>query len=138
LTPATYTFYTALYNKYVSRGFQILAYPCNQFGNQEPNDNQWIKEFIRDKYGGEYPIFNKTIVNGKDNEVTPVFRFLKNAFPGDIEWNFVKFIVDHNGVPLKRFSTGVDLFPAVEKFIVSMLDQRDAYYNGTMKPIIGP
>jgi len=50
----------------------------------------------------------------------------------------VKFIVDHNGVPLKRFSTGVDLFPAVEKFIVSMLDQRDAYYNGTMKPIIGP
>jgi len=46
--------------------------------------------------------------------------------------------VDHNGAPLKRYSTGVDLFPAIEKFIVTMLDQRDAYYKGTMKPIIGP
>jgi len=138
LTPATYTFYTALYTKLVSRGFSILAYPCNQFGNQEPNDNEWIKDFIRVKYGGMYPIFNKTLVNEGEGEVHPAFKFLKTAFKGELEWNFVKFIVDHNGVPLKRFSTGVDEFPAVEKFILQMLDQRDALYNGTMVPIIGP
>jgi len=135
LTPATYTFYTKLYNKLVSRGFQILAFPCNQFANQEPYNNSWIKHFVRDEYNGTYPLFTKVDVNGPDT--TAVFDFLKTAFTGDIEWNFVKFIVDHQGAPLRRFSTAVSDFPVVESFIIEMLDQRDRSYNGTMVPIIG-
>jgi len=125
-----------MYNKYQSRGFQILCFPCNQFGDQEPFNNTWIKDFVRNKYNGTYPLFNKTLVNGPYTD--SVFQFLKIAFPGELEWNFVKFIVDHNGVPLRRFSTPVDLFPGIEQFIVTMLDQRDRLYNGTMVPIIGP
>lgn len=90
---------------------------------------------MRNQYHGYFPLFNKTIVNGPDTD--QVFQFLKIAFPGELEWNFVKFIVDQNGAPLRRFSTPVDEFPAIEQFIVSMLDQRDRLYNGTMTPIIG-
>jgi len=126
-----------MYNKYRSRGFSILCFPCNQFGNQEPYNNSWIEEFVRSPpYNGTYPLFNKTIVNGPDTDM--VFSYLKYAFKGDIEWNFVKFIVDHNGVPVRRFTTTTDLFDEIEKFIVLMLDQRDRYYNGTMVPVIGP
>ena len=84
-----------------------------------------------------FPLFNKTIVNEGDGyDVDPVFQFVKSAFPGELEWNFVKFFVDHQGAPIQRFSTPVSEFKEVERFIVQMLDQRDALYNGTMKPII--
>jgi len=112
-----------------------LAFPCNQFANQEPYNNSFIEDFVRNGYHGYYPLFNKTLVNGPDTD--QVFQFLKIAFPGELEWNFVKFFVDQNGAPIKRYSTGVDEFPDIEAFLVSMLDQRDALYNGTMAPIIG-
>jgi len=112
-----------------------LAFPCNQFADQEPYNNTWIKEFVK-QYGVTFPLFNKTIVNGPDTD--NVFSFLKRAFPGDLEWNFVKFIVDHNGAPLRRFSTPVSEFKDIELFVELMLDQRDRLYNGTMKTIIGP
>jgi len=84
-----------------------------------------------------FPMFNKTIVNEGDGEpVDPVFQFVKSAFPGELEWNFVKFFVDQNGAPIRRFSTPVSEFKEIEKFVVQMLNQRDALYNGTMKPII--
>jgi len=134
LTPATYTFYTYLYRKYAYRGFTILGFPCNQFGDQEPYNNTWIKNFTRVGYDVTFPLFNKTIVNGPDTD--SVFTFLKNAFPGELEWNFVKFIVDQNGAPLRRFSTPVSEFPEIEAFLVLMMDQRDRLYNGTMKTII--
>jgi len=134
LTPATYTFYTKLYRAYAYRGFTILGFPCNQFGNQEPFNNTWIKNFTHTLYDVTFPLFNKTIVNGPDTD--SVFSFLKQAFPGELEWNFVKFFVDHNGAPLRRFSTQEAEFKEIETFIVTMLDQRDRLYIGTMVPII--
>jgi len=84
-----------------------------------------------------FPLFNKTLVN-EPGPIDPIFLYLKHAFPGELEWNFVKFIVDHQGVPLRRFSTPLNEFEEIEKFIVEMLNQRDHWYNGTMKPMIGP
>jgi len=126
-----------MYDRYSSRGFTILAWPCNQFGNQEPYNNTWIKNFVK-QYGVTFPMFNKTIVNENDDreKIDPVFQFVKNAFPGELEWNFVKFIIDENGAPIKRFSTPLSEFKEIEEFVVTMLDQRDRLMNGTMIPII--
>jgi len=82
-------------------------------------------------------MFNKTLVN-LPGPVDPVFQFVKKAFPGELEWNFVKFFVDQNGAPLRRFSTPLSEFKDIEVFLVQMLDQRDRLYNGTMTPIIPP
>ena len=85
------------------------------------------------QYGVTFPLFNKTLVNGPGTD--PVFEFLRQAFPGELEWNFVKFFVDELGAPLTRFSTPLSEFEDIEKFLVLMLDQRDRLHNGTMKPI---
>ena len=93
---------------------RILAFPCNQFGNQEPGTNEEIKTFTS-KYGVEFDLFDKINVNG--NNAHPLFNYLKEKQVGTlfnaIKWNFTKFVIDKDGQPVARFSPGDDPIPKV-------------------------
>lgn len=96
-----------LYKKYNSEGFEILAFPCNQFGKQEPGTNEEILEFCETNYSVSFKIFNKVNVNGSD--ASPLFKYLKQSSKGilgteSIKWNFTKFLVDRDGNVIKRYS----------------------------------
>eukprot|EP00981_Chlorochromonas_danica_P014208 scaffold7560_cov149-Ochromonas_danica.AAC.3 len=89
-----------LYERYHKRGLEILAFPSNQFGEQEPGSNAQIQDFCRN-YGVTFPVFAKIDVNGATAH--PLYKYLKNSSDGaDLPWNFVKYIVV-NGRPVKRF-----------------------------------
>jgi glutathione peroxidase len=97
-----------LYEEFHSRGLEILAFPCNQFGGQEPGTPQQIEQFCSTKYGITFPIFQKTDVNGPDTH--PLFVYLKTAAPGllgteAIKWNFTKFLISRDGLPMKRYAS---------------------------------
>mmetsp|Transcript_34278 Transcript_34278/g.97149 ORF Transcript_34278/g.97149 Transcript_34278/m.97149 type:complete len:110 (+) Transcript_34278:310-639(+) len=92
---------TALHNKYSDQGFDIMAFPCNQFGGQEPGSNAEIKAFATDKFGFNGMMMDKIDVNGPNTH--PVWVYLKEKFPGDVRWNFAaKFIVDKEGNVVER------------------------------------
>nr|APZ77237.1 glutathione peroxidase [Populus euphratica]APZ77238.1 glutathione peroxidase [Populus euphratica]APZ77241.1 glutathione peroxidase [Populus euphratica] len=105
LTSSNYSELTHIYEKYKTQGFEILAFPCNQFGGQEPGSNPEIKQFACTRYKAEFPIFDKVDVNGPST--APVYQFLKSSaggFLGDlIKWNFEKFLVDKNGKVVERY-----------------------------------
>ena len=97
----------SLYKKYNDKGFEVLAFPCNQFAFQEPGTNEEIKEFCDIKYGVTFKIFNKIDVNGSKSH--PVYQYLKDQSPGvagttQIKWNFTKFLINKNGEVIERFS----------------------------------
>jgi glutathione peroxidase len=97
-----------LYVKYHSQGLEILAFPCNQFGGQEPGTPQQIEAFCSTRFGVTFPVYQKTDVNGSNTH--PLFEYLKTAAPGllgteAIKWNFTKFLVNRNGLPVKRFAS---------------------------------
>lgn len=97
----------ALYRKYQPRGFEILGFPCNQFGAQEPGDEDEIAKFCASTYGVTFPLFAKIDVNGSDT--APVYRLLKKCKPGvlgtqRIKWNFTKFLVDRSGRVVDRYA----------------------------------
>ena len=96
-----------LYRQYKVRGFEILAFPCNQFGGQEPATEPEIKQFCRSEYDVTFPIFSKIDVNGQGAH--PLYKFLEDQRPGvlgtkRIKWNFTKFLVDRRGNPIRRYS----------------------------------
>lgn len=96
----------ALYKKYKDRGLEVLGFPCNQFGKQEPGDSAEIDSFCELNFGVTFPLFAKVEVNG-DN-AHPLFRQLKHQAPGllgteSIKWNFTKFLVGRDG-SVKRFA----------------------------------
>lgn len=96
-----------LYQQYRDRGLEVLGFPCNQFGKQDPGSNAEIQEFCQLNYGVSFPLFGKIAVNGGDAD--PLFRHLKKAAPGTlglegIKWNFTKFLVDRNGAVVKRYA----------------------------------
>jgi glutathione peroxidase len=102
-----YTGLEALHRKYHERGFDVLAFPCDQFGHQEPDDEAEIRRFCTATYHVTFPLFSKIQVNGSDAH--PLYRFLKQSLPGvlglqAIKWNFTKFLVSPNGEPLKRYA----------------------------------
>jgi glutathione peroxidase len=87
------------------RGFAVLGFPCNQFGKQEPGDEQAIATFCEQNYSVTFPLFAKVEVNGAGSH--PLYRFLKEQCPGvlgsqPIKWNFTKFLVDRNGQAVSR------------------------------------
>ena len=96
-----------LYSKYSNKDFEILAFPCNQFGAQEPGSNEEIKEFCDINFNVSFKIFDKINVNG--SSASPLFKHLKNEAKGvmgseAIKWNFTKFLIDNNGNVIKRYS----------------------------------
>mgnify|MGYP001247713460 FL=1 len=96
-----------LYSKYSNKDFEILAFPCNQFGAQEPGSNEEIKEFCDINFNVSFKIFDKINVNG--SSASPLFKHLKNEAKGvlgseAIKWNFTKFLIDNNGSVVKRYS----------------------------------
>jgi glutathione peroxidase len=112
-----------LYKKYKDRGLVILGFPCNQFGGQEPGDEKSISEGCLLNYGVTFQIFSKIEVNGENAH--PLFKFLKKELKGgfgnDIKWNFTKFLIDKNGIPVRRFAP-VTKPERIEKHIVRILD----------------
>ncbi|KAL6214736.1 hypothetical protein ACLB2K_014168 [Fragaria x ananassa] len=105
-TDTNYTQLTELYGKYKDKGFEVLAFPCNQFLKQEPGTSTDAIEFACTRYKAEYPIFKKIRVNGPNTE--PVYKFLKASKPGflgsRIKWNFTKFLVNKDGIVIGRYS----------------------------------
>lgn len=104
-----------------SRGLRILAFPCNQFMNQEPGSNADIKEFVRSKYGITFDLFAKIDVNGSGAD--PLWKWLEmrqgDSSGGYIKWNFAKFIVDRNGQPVARYLPSVapiDIKPDLARY----------------------
>jgi len=96
-----------LYRQYQSHGFAVLAFPCNQFGYQEPDDADEIKNFCSLNYDISFPLFAKVEVNGR--HAHPLFEHLKSTQPGvlgteAIKWNFTKFLVDRQGQVIKRYA----------------------------------
>lgn len=97
----------ALYRRYKDRGFAVLAFPCNQFGGQEPGDAEEIARFCSLTYDVSFPVFAKVDVNGAD--AAPLFERLKKEAPGllgsrAIKWNFTKFLVDRSGGVVARYA----------------------------------
>ncbi len=115
----------ALHDKYHDKGFEILDFPCNQFMNQAPEDNEGIKSFCELNYQTKFPTFAKIDVNGKNQD--PLFKYLKEAAPKEIgggekeqkglkdlffgnkiKWNFTKFLINRDGEIIARFSPGFE------------------------------
>ena len=103
-----YTGLQALYEKYKDKGLVVLGFPCNQFGGQEPGSNEEIKEFCSSKFHVTFPMFDKLDVNGANRHPLYVQLAGKDSpFPGDIKWNFNKFLVGKDGKILNRFDSKV-------------------------------
>ena len=103
-----YTALEATYKKYSDHGFVILGFPCNQFGAQEPGSDEEIKQFCTSKYAVTFPMFDKLEVNGANRH--PLYVLLAgdtSPFPGNIKWNFTKFIIGKDGKILNRFDSKV-------------------------------
>lgn len=115
-----YTGLEAIYNKYKDKGLEILAFPCNDFGGQEPGTNEEIKEFCSTKYDVSFKLFDKIKVLG--DERSPLYaRLINNVTDkGDIKWNFEKFLIGKDGNVVSRFRSKVkpesdELTEAIEK-----------------------
>ncbi|OQS02466.1 glutathione peroxidase [Thraustotheca clavata] len=123
-TNSNYKELQTLYNKYHEKGLEILAFPCNQFGGQEPGSYEEILAFTQ-KYEVTFPIFQKIDVNGDNAD--PLFKYLKAELTGtitnDIKWNFTKFLIAY-GNPYKRYATTTSPL-GIEKAIVHILDSQN-------------
>ena len=107
LTPQ-YSALEAIHEKYQDKGFTVLGFPCNQFGSQEPGTNEEIKAFCSSKYKVTFPLFDKLNVNGPQRH--PLYVLLAgpaSPFPGDIKWNFGKFLIGRDGKIIKRFEPAI-------------------------------
>jgi len=121
LTPLNYEQLQQIHEKYSDQGLRILAFPCNQFGNQEPGTDEDIIEFVK-KYNVTFDMFHKINVNGAN--AIPLYKWLKEKLPGTItnaiKWNFTKFLSDRNGVPQKRYAPNFapnDIIPDIERLL---------------------
>ncbi len=115
----------ALYNQYKDKGLAIIGFPCNQFGQQDPGNNDEIQEFCQMNYGVSFPMYAKIDVNGSDTH--PLYQYLKDEAPGlmgskKIKWNFTKFLVNKEGDVIKRFAPATKpekLANAIEKALAT-------------------
>ena len=120
-----YSALESLYEKYKDQGLVVVGFPCNQFGGQEPGSNEEIKQFCSSKYQVTFPLYDKIDVNGPARN--PVYARLagkESPFPGDIKWNFTKFLVGRDGKILQRFESKVkpdspELTQALEKALAA-------------------
>lgn len=111
-----------LYDNIGNDKFEILAFPCNQFGNQEPGTNQDIQSFCSINYGVTFPVLAKVDVNGENAE--PLFNYLKDETSGilgkSIKWNFTKFLVDSEGKVVDRYASTTEP-EKLEKIILELI-----------------
>ena len=112
-----------LYRKYKDKGLVILGFPCDQFGHQEPGDENEIKNFCSLSYDVTFPLYAKVDVNGANAH--PLYQFLKSEQPGvlgseGIKWNFTKFLVDRSGKVVKRYGS-VDTPEKIDKDVAELL-----------------
>ena len=111
-----------IYERYKERGLEVLGFPCDQFGHQEPGSDKEIKSFCEVNYGVTFPLFSKIEVNGPNTH--PVFKFLKSEKGGllgdNIKWNFTKFLVDRKGEVKGRFGPATEP-KALEREIEALL-----------------
>jgi glutathione peroxidase len=114
-----------LYQDYKDKGFVVLGFPCNQFGHQEPLSDDVMEETCKSHHGVTFPLFGKIEVNGSNTH--PVFRYLKKKLGGvfgrRVKWNFTKFLIDADGVPVRRFSP-VTRPEAIGPIIKELLERR--------------
>jgi glutathione peroxidase len=101
----------AIYEKYNGKGFKVLAFPANEFGQQEPGTDAEIKTFCKSKYNVAFPVFSKIVVKGAG--IHPLYQFLTSKetnpkFAGDIGWNFTKFLVNRKGEVIARWASKVE------------------------------
>jgi glutathione peroxidase len=114
-----------MYEQYNDKGFEILAFPANNFGQQEPGTNAEIKNFCFTKYSLTVPLFSKISVKGDDKH--PLYRYLteQSPFPGEVEWNFQKYLVDRSGNVVGRYHHRTKpLSPEVVKEVEHLLAAR--------------
>jgi len=112
-----------LYKSYREQGLEILGFPCNQFGKQEPGTHKEIQNFCKVNYGVTFPLFAKIDVNGDSTD--PLYVYLKKKAPGflgteAIKWNFTKFLIDKNGNVITRYGSSTkpaDLAKNIEKLL---------------------
>jgi len=115
----------ALYGKYRERGFEVLGFPANDFGAQEPGTDEEIMSFCERTYGVTFPMFSKIAVTGDAQH--PLYRFLTSpetnpAFSGPVRWNFQKYLIGRDGAVLATFASKVDpLSPEMEKAVTAAL-----------------
>ena len=97
-----------MYERYRERGFEILAFPANDFGQQEPGTNQEIKGFCYTRYSITFPLFSKISVVGKAKH--PLYQYLteQSPFPGRVTWNFQKYLVDRSGNVIGKYDPGMN------------------------------
>ena len=112
-----------LYRKYRDRGLVVLAFPCDQFGHQEPGDEEEIKNFCSLTYDVSFPMYAKIDVNGSNAH--PLYKWMKSEKSGllgldGIKWNFTKFLIDKNGKVIKRYAP-TDTPEKIEKDLASVL-----------------
>ena len=114
-----------LFQQFASQGFEVLGFPCNQFGSQDPGSEKDIQDFCQMNYGVSFPMFAKIEVNGPNTH--PLYQHLKNQAPGlmgseAIKWNFTKFLVDQSGTVQDRFAPTTkpeDIGPHIEKLLAT-------------------
>jgi glutathione peroxidase len=104
LTPQ-YEGLESLYRDDQARGLEILGFPCNQFKGQEPGTNQEIQDFCKATYDVTFPVMAKIEVNGPGAD--PLYGYLRAEAPGDIAWNFTKFLIGRDGTVIKRYEPAV-------------------------------
>jgi glutathione peroxidase len=114
-----------LYQKLGNENFEILGFPCNQFGNQEPGNGDEIKSFCEINYGVTFPIFEKVDVKG--STAHPIFKYLTAEKPGligsSIKWNFTKFLIDAEGNVVDRFAPTTSPLK-LEESIKKLIDKK--------------
>jgi len=112
-----------LHQNFKKNDFEVLAFPCNQFGKQEPGTNEEIQEFCSLNYNISFPVFSKIEVNGP--KAHPLYKYLTSTLPGllgleSIKWNFTKFLIDQTGNPIERFSPNTSP-KKIEPKLISLL-----------------
>ena len=118
-----YTGLEALYEKFKDKGLVVLGFPCDQFGHQEPGDENEIKNFCSLNYDVKFPLFAKIEVNGANAH--PLYKYLKSQAKGllgseSIKWNFTKFLIDKDGKVMTRYAP-VDTPEKIEEDVAAAL-----------------
>jgi glutathione peroxidase len=121
LTDRDYSELQVLYSKHAARGLEILAFPCNNFGQQEPGSNAEIASFAKGR-GATFPVLGK-LDCGSTALAHPLYQYLTSSTGGALTWNFEKILCDANGMPVRRFSPR-DSPLGMEAAILELLDNR--------------